>query len=112
MPKWTLLWPSEIMGELFRELSLARGTVKYLCEDSPSFYIWGALRAHAIMARFSDHSFHDDPALAGILVRFMLKRRNDIDGTEKLSQRIATLDGRVTAQNADIRALKKTKGAT
>jgi len=99
-----------IMGEILRELSLARGSVKYLCEDEPSFYIWGALRAHEVMARFSAHSFHDDPALAGILVRFMLKRRNDIDGNERISQRISTLDGRVTALTTDVKTLKKKPG--
>jgi hypothetical protein len=102
---WALT--KELMGVIFKDLAMARGFVDGIRENSPGFHIWGALKAHEVMQRYRDAQFQDDPALSGVLTHFMLKRRTDIDGNDKLVSKLAALEARERTAGAELALIKK-----
>ena len=76
----------EVMGAILKDLTMARGVVVGIRENSPGFHIRGALKAHEVMQCYQDAQFQDDPALSGVL-----KRRTDIDGNNKLVSKLGNV---------------------
>ena len=98
---WSLT--CSLLFEIFRDIRKARSVVKMVKETQPLFHIWGALRTHEVMERFTSNQFRDDPALTGILVRHIVQRKNNLDGTAQLTRKLAITDGKVATLQADVR---------
>ena len=92
----------EVMGAILKDLTMARGVVVGIRENSPGFHIRGALKAHEVMQCYQDAQFQDDPALSGVP-----KRRTDIDGNDKLVSKLAVLEARERTAGAELGLLKK-----
>jgi hypothetical protein len=56
------------------------------------------------MKRYVDKEFRDDPALAGILTRHILKRKMDADGLEAIRSKQTTLNNRLTTIENTLKA--------
>jgi hypothetical protein len=93
-----------LLAEVLTELRETRNTVEHSRDTEPLLTIWGALKTHEIMKRYKDKEFRDDPALTGILVRHILKRKTDSDGLESIRAKITTLTNRLTAAESTTKA--------
>jgi hypothetical protein len=99
-------------GEIFERLHRSRHRIERLGQHDPRYFVYGALLTHQTMSGFTAHAnFEDHEALQGILVRFLIKQRTDLQGLEKLrmdqeklkndlvltKQKLNTLDNKVKA---------------
>jgi cell division protein YceG involved in septum cleavage len=88
-----------LIYEVFSELHNARSIVKQAKEAESLLHVWGALTTQEVMQRFVDNQFRDDSALTGILVRHIIPRNNEADGSGAMGRKITRLEGKlVTAQ--------------
>jgi hypothetical protein len=90
---WTLT--STLLFEIFKERTKARSIVKQVRERNPLLHVWGTLKTHEVMERFSRNRFKEDPALTGILVQHIVRRKNNVDGSGQLSRKLGLLEGKV-----------------
>jgi hypothetical protein len=101
---WTLV--SSMLGEVLTEMRVARNQVKHSRVTNELYHIWGALKAHEVMRRYSKAGFKNDPAMAGVVVRFLMKRKTDIDGLSAVNRKMTAADGKLATALTDIRTLK------
>jgi hypothetical protein len=102
---WALT--KSLMVEIFSELRENRNTVEHSRVKEPILTIWGALKTHEVMKRYVDKDFRDDPALSGILVRHILKRKTDTDGLDAIRAKLTNLTSRLSAMEGTVRTNKK-----
>jgi hypothetical protein len=96
--------------QILTDVRASRGVVKYTRVDSPMLHVWGSLKAHEVMARYQKFKFKDDPALAGILIRFILKHQKD-SSVVKLNSRLAKVESNCVSLKTEISRLKAGAGA-
>jgi hypothetical protein len=77
--------------QILTDIHASRGVVKYTRVDKPLLHVWGALKAHEVMNRYQKFKFKDDPALTGILIRFILKHQKE-SAASKLLGRVGKLE--------------------
>jgi hypothetical protein len=92
-----------LLQEVLMKIRETRNEVELSREEQPLLHIWGALKAHVVMARFNANGIRNDPALTGALVRFILKRKTDVDGMESVSNKIRTLENKVRQAETELR---------
>jgi hypothetical protein len=92
-----------LIYEVFSELHTARSIVKQAKEAESLLHVWGALKTQEVMQRFVDNQFRDDSALTGILVRHIIRRKNDADGSGAMGRKITTLEGKLVTAQYDIK---------
>jgi hypothetical protein len=102
---WALT--KSLMVEIFSELREKRNTVEHSRVKEPILTIWGALKTHEVMKRYVDKDFWDDPALSGILVRHILKRKTDTDGLDAIRAKLTNLTSRLSSMEGTVRTNKK-----
>jgi uncharacterized protein YneF (UPF0154 family) len=76
----------ECVRKILTELSVARREVALAARHKPALYLWGMLRAWEIQQRYLENHFKDDPALTGILVRYIVMQSGRDGVKDKLAQ--------------------------
>jgi hypothetical protein len=104
-PEEASLLTTNLIFKIFREFSAARLAVKQVKETEPLLHLWGTLKTHEIMEQIAVNQFRDNPALKDILVRHIIKRNNNVDGTDQITKKIALPEGKVAT--AHVKARKK-----
>jgi hypothetical protein len=95
-----------LLAEILKEIRKARGTVEHSRVKEPLLTIWGALKAHTVMKRYVEKEFRDDPALAGILNRYLIKRKTDLDGLDGLKTKLNLLTTRLTTLDSSFKSFQ------
>jgi len=101
---WVLV--SSMLAEIISEMRIARNLVKHSRVNNDMYHIWGALKTHVIMKRFSAANFINDSALSGVVVRFLMKRKTDLDGMTGVNRKVTACEGKITTVANDVKALK------
>ena len=95
-----------LLAEILKEIRKARGTVEHSRVKEPLLTIWGALKAHTVMKRYVEKEFRDDPALAGILNRYLIKRKTDLDGLDGLKTKLNLLTTWLTTLDSSFKSFQ------
>jgi len=102
--EWTLV--SSMLAEIISEMRIARNLVKHSRANNEMYHIWGALKTHVVMKRFAAANFINDSALSGVVVRFLMKRKTDLDGLTGVNRKITACEGKVATVLTDVKSLK------
>jgi hypothetical protein len=70
-------------------------------------HVWGCLKGHEAMQEFMDLTFRDHPSLAGIQTRFVLKRKTDLDGLDKVTTKLSTAEAKINGIGQRVSNLEK-----
>jgi hypothetical protein len=96
-----------LMAEVLRNLRSARNVVRNVRQTDRLMHIWGCLKGHTAMKEFTEHSFRDHASLAGIQTRFILKRKTDLDGLDKITTKTSTIEAKINAVGQRVTTLEK-----
>jgi hypothetical protein len=94
----------KVFGDLRDARSIAQDT------RGASGFVWAALQAHVVMARFIKFDFKRDPGLNAVLVQYILKKKQT-DATSILGGvNVKSLESTVKRLEAEVAKLKAAKG--
>jgi hypothetical protein len=94
--------------QVLTDIHASRGVVKYTRVEKPLLHVWGALKAHEVMTRYQKFKFKDDPALTGILIRFILKHQKE-SAASKMLTRVAKVEVAHNSLKQDFNRLKASR---
>jgi hypothetical protein len=94
----------KVFGDLRDARAIAQDT------RGASGFVWAALQAHVVMARFIKFDFKRDPGLNAVLVQYILKKKQT-DATSILGGvNVKSLESTVKRLEAEVAKLKAAKG--
>jgi len=102
---WTLT--KSLMGEILSSIRVARSVVREQRQTNRLMHIWGALKAHEAMRQYLDKEFRDHAGLSGLQMRFLMKRKTDIDGMERVSAKLTLLENKLSAFGQKVDTVSK-----
>ena len=97
---------------LFAFLRKARAPMKMMAENgNPIMYVWGALLTHQAAREFiKGAQIEDHPVMQGVQLRFIMKKKSDLHGLDRVNTDIRSLTNQIKDLKAKVTALEKQKG--
>jgi hypothetical protein len=92
-----------LLQEILMEIRDTRNEVMHSRGNEPLLHIWGALKAHVVMTRYRSKGIRNDPSLSAILVRFILKRKTDLEGMEAIGGKIKSLESKARVLEVELK---------
>jgi len=83
------------MSEILKDIRCARNRVKNHRQTDRTMHVWGVLLGHAAVKEYTDRSWKNHHHLAGIQMRFVLKRKSDLDGLEQVNAKHKALENKL-----------------
>ena len=97
----------QAIGEVLTDIRTARNKVKTERETNRIMHVWGAMLGLERVLEYHKRSWRNHPNLAGLQMRFVLKRKTDVDGLEQFKTKHKSLEASLNALKQTLTSVQK-----